>query len=66
MNGQARSDLAGEEGRKPDPCCAVAKVYGAFLQMERATCSDGALPRKTKELVAVGIGVPINCESCMQ
>ena len=44
----------------------VSKVYGAFLQMERATYSDGALPRKTKELVAVGIGVPINCESCMQ
>ncbi|MAG96946.1 MAG: alkylhydroperoxidase [Rhodospirillaceae bacterium] len=25
-----------------------------------------ALPRQTKELIAVGISVKINCESCMQ
>ncbi len=34
--------------------------------MERATYSDGALPRKTKELIAIGISVPMHCESCMQ
>jgi AhpD family alkylhydroperoxidase len=43
-----------------------SKVYGAFLQMEQATYSDGALPRKTKELIAVGISVLTDCESCMQ
>jgi AhpD family alkylhydroperoxidase len=43
-----------------------SKVYAAFLKMEQATYVDGALPRKTKELVAVGISVVINCESCMQ
>jgi len=43
-----------------------SKVYAAFLAMERATYSDGALPRKTKELIATGIAVRINCESCMQ
>lgn len=41
-------------------------VYAAFLDMERATYSDGALSRKYKELVAIGISVVINCESCMQ
>jgi AhpD family alkylhydroperoxidase len=41
-------------------------VYKAFLAMERATYSDGALTKKHKELVAVGISVVINCESCMQ
>lgn len=41
-------------------------VYAAFLQMEQATYSDGALSKKHKELVAVGISVVINCESCMQ
>lgn len=41
-------------------------VYDAFLAMERAAFSDGALPRRTKELIAVGISVAGNCESCMQ
>ena len=41
-------------------------VYKAFLEMERAAFADGALPRKTKELIAVGISVVIDCESCMQ
>jgi AhpD family alkylhydroperoxidase len=34
--------------------------------MEQAAYSDGALPKKTKELIAVGISVVIDCESCMQ
>ena len=43
-----------------------SKVYRAFLAMEQATYADGALPRKTKELIAVGISVIRDCESCMQ
>ena len=43
-----------------------SKVYAAFLKLEQATYVDGALPRKTKELVAIGISVVIDCESCMQ
>jgi len=43
-----------------------SKVYDAFLHMEAAAFSDGALPKKTKELVAIGISVKIDCESCMQ
>ena len=34
--------------------------------MERATYQNGALPCKIKELIAVGISVAIDCESCMQ
>jgi AhpD family alkylhydroperoxidase len=41
-------------------------VYQAFLEMEQAAYADGALPKKTKELIAVGISVVIDCESCMQ
>ncbi len=41
-------------------------VYRAFLEMERAAFSDGELPKKVKELIAVGISVVVNCESCMQ
>lgn len=43
-----------------------SKVYEAFLEMEKAAYSDGALPQKQKELIAVGISVVIDCESCMQ
>lgn len=34
--------------------------------MERAAYSDGALPKKHKELIAVGISVVKNCESCVK
>ena len=43
-----------------------SQVYEAFLEMEKAAFSDGALPKKAKELIAVGISVVIDCESCMQ
>ncbi len=43
-----------------------SKVYEAFLQMEQAAYADGALPKKTKELIAIGVSVQMDCESCMQ
>jgi len=43
-----------------------SKVYEKFLQMEEAAYSDGALSKKYKELIAVGVSVVINCESCME
>jgi len=43
-----------------------SKVYEAFTQMEGAAFSDGVLKKKEKELIAIGISVRIDCESCMQ
>ncbi|MBN2289446.1 MAG: carboxymuconolactone decarboxylase family protein, partial [Candidatus Glassbacteria bacterium] len=43
-----------------------SKTYKAFLEMQKAAFSEGCLPVKTKELIAVGISVVIDCESCMQ
>ncbi|MEW5722932.1 MAG: carboxymuconolactone decarboxylase family protein [Thermodesulfobacteriota bacterium] len=43
-----------------------SRVYQAFLSLEEAAYSDGALPKKVKELIAVGISVVLDCESCMQ
>jgi AhpD family alkylhydroperoxidase len=43
-----------------------SEVYAAFLEMERAAFAEGRLPKRAKELIAVGISVVINCESCMQ
>ena len=43
-----------------------SKVYEGFLAMERAAFADGKLPKKHKELIAIGISIVKNCESCMQ
>ena len=36
------------------------------MELEKAAFSDGALKKRGKELIAIGISVRINCESCMQ
>ena len=43
-----------------------SNVYKAFLDMENKTYSDGKLTIFQKELIAIGISVAINCESCME
>ena len=43
-----------------------SKVYEGFLAMEKAAFSAGVLSKKEKELIAVGISVVKDCESCMQ
>jgi len=43
-----------------------SKVYEKFLQLEEATYTDGALRKKDKELIATGIAVATNCESCVE
>lgn len=43
-----------------------SKVYKAVMKVEEATFTDGALSRKQKELIALGISVITNCQSCMQ
>lgn len=43
-----------------------SKGYKAVADMEEPIMSDAALLRKHKELIAVGISVTIDCESCMQ
>ncbi|MFC1554939.1 carboxymuconolactone decarboxylase family protein [candidate division KSB1 bacterium] len=43
-----------------------SKVYRAFVDMEQATYTDGALSKKQKELIAIGISVVKDCESCME
>jgi AhpD family alkylhydroperoxidase len=41
-------------------------VYRSFVEMEQNTYKDGKLSRKQKELIATGISVAVNCESCME
>lgn len=41
-------------------------VYRSFVEMEKSTYKNGELSKKIKELIAIGISVVINCESCME
>jgi AhpD family alkylhydroperoxidase len=43
-----------------------SKVYRSFVNLEQNTYKDGALSKKQKELIAIGISIVINCESCME
>lgn len=43
-----------------------SKVYKSFVDMEQKTYSNGVLSKKQKELVAIGISVVTDCESCME
>lgn len=43
-----------------------SKTYGAFVEVERNAFRDGRLTKMQKELIAAGISVVINCESCME
>jgi AhpD family alkylhydroperoxidase len=43
-----------------------SKGYKAVSDMDDPIMSDAALSRKHKELIAVGISITIDCESCMQ
>ena len=43
-----------------------SNVYKSFLEMENKTFSNGRLTKIQKELIAIGISVVINCESCME
>jgi AhpD family alkylhydroperoxidase len=43
-----------------------SKVYRSFVDMEQKTYRDDKLSKKHKELIAIGISVVINCESCME
>jgi AhpD family alkylhydroperoxidase len=44
----------------------TSQVYRTFLELEKKAFSSGELAKKHKELIALGISVVINCESCME
>lgn len=44
----------------------TSSVYNSFLDMEREAFSSGSLEQKHKEMIAIGISIHINCESCLE
>ena len=52
--------LAGEVRKNcPDVMKAFGNLHGKVM-------GDGALPLKTKELIAIGISIAIRCKPCIQ
>lgn len=43
----------------------IPEVYRGFGELSRAAFADGALDRKTKELIAFAIGVVEGCDGCI-
>lgn len=44
---------------------AIPDVYAGFQQTHAAAMKDGALPRVTKELMALAIAVVEHCDGCI-
>lgn len=40
-------------------------VMKGFSEMARAATRDGALDKKTKELIALALGVAVRCDACI-
>ena len=40
-------------------------VMGGFSQLHAAAVADGALSPKTKELIALAIGITVRCDGCI-
>jgi AhpD family alkylhydroperoxidase len=43
----------------------IPDVYRGFGELHRAAYADGALPTRTKELIAFAISVTEQCDGCM-
>jgi AhpD family alkylhydroperoxidase len=43
----------------------IPLTMAAFGQLHRETVVDGALSKKVKELIALGIAVSVRCDGCM-
>lgn len=44
---------------------AVPDVYKGFAELSAAAFAEGALPKATKELIALAIGVVEGCDGCI-
>lgn len=44
---------------------AIPDVYAGFAATHRAALSDGALDTRTKELIALAIGIDQQCDGCI-
>lgn len=41
-------------------------VYRKFVELEKVAFQDGSLSKREKELIAIGISIVNDCESCLE
>jgi AhpD family alkylhydroperoxidase len=49
----------------PDFYQQVMDTMAGFMQLHKASSTDGALSAKVKELIALAIGVVVRCDGCI-
>lgn len=57
--------LAREVNQKAAKLHQVLPVMKTFAQLAANATADGAMPKKTKELIAVSISIVQGCQSCI-
>lgn len=62
-HGQEVIDEVAVEGRRLRD--RIPEVYSGYVRLSSAAMSDGALPRRFKELVALSIAVTRECDGCI-
>jgi AhpD family alkylhydroperoxidase len=50
---------------QPLPRHPTGPTMAAFQQLHEAATADGVLSRKTKELIALAIGISVRCDGCI-
>jgi len=55
-------DLSGAIGKLRS---GIPEVMKAFADMDAAVCKNAALDPKTKELLALGLGIAARCDGCL-
>lgn len=49
----------------PEVKKGVPEVMKGFAEMAKAATQDGAIDKKTKELIALAIGIAVRCDGCI-
>ncbi len=60
-----RQILADFQNGIPELTQANPEFMGAFMNLNNKAFQDGVLPAKTKELIAIGVGVYNRCQYCI-
>ncbi|MEC3861513.1 carboxymuconolactone decarboxylase family protein [Mesobacterium sp. TK19101] len=61
----ATEDLATKRNQLRNLRKAIPDTFAGFVAMEQAASADGALSKKQKEFIALGIAVAMRCEACI-
>lgn len=62
-HGRGLLQQLGAEGRELR--ALIPDVYSGFGELHKAAFADGAVDKKTKELIALAIAISVKCDGCI-